>query len=152
MSLDKVKAKNFYQDAGDKTMLNWCLYEYSNILYTKIEESPKLANYRKSHCANEVEAFCVYFSKRLRKSVNDAQTGHTKGVTIDARYVYEFYPENTYQQTQRLLDAALSAWNEHVLICSNCPNQCLIHGYEITDMFDNLETVGWPTRRHNQQE
>jgi len=147
MSIDKVKAKNFYQDAGDKILLNWFLYEYSNILYTKIEESSKLANYRKNYCAKEVEAFCIYFSKRLRKSVNDTQTGHTKGVTIDARYVYEFYPENTYQQTQRLLEAALYAWNEHVFICSNCPNQCLIHAYEITDMFDNLEEFGWPTRR-----
>lgn len=151
MSIDKVRAKNFYQDDGDKTMLNWFLYEYSNILYSKIEENPELKNYRKKHCANEIETFCVYFSKRLKKSVNDAQTGHTKGVTIDARYVYEFYPENTYQQTQRLLDAALSAWNEHVLVCLNCPNQCLIHGYEITDMFDNLETTGWPTRQNNQQ-
>jgi len=146
MIFDKVKAKNFYQDAGDKTLLNWCLYEYANILYTKIEESPKLASYRKKHSAKEIEEFCVYFSKRLRKSVNDAQTGRTKGVTIDARYVYEFYSENTYQQTQRLLEAALSAWNEHVVICSNCPNQCLIRSHEITDMFDNLEDFGWPTR------
>ncbi|NLB41388.1 MAG: hypothetical protein GX815_03875 [Clostridiales bacterium] len=104
-----------------------------------------MANYRKNHSANEIEAFCVYFSKRLRKSLNDAQTGYTEGVIIDARYVYEFYPKNTYRQTQRLLEVALSAWNEHALICSNCPNQCLIHRYEITDMFDNLETHGWPT-------
>lgn len=152
MSIDKVSAKNFYQDDGDKTMLNWFLYEYSNILYSKIEESPKLKNYRKKHCANEIEAFCVYYSKRLRKSVNNAQTGHVKGVMIDAGYVYEFYQENTYQQTQRLLEAALSAWNEHVLVCSNCPNQCLIHGYEITDMFDNLEKVGWPTINKNKPE
>ncbi len=146
MNFDKIKAKNFYQDAGDKILQNWCLYEYANILYAKIEESSKLAGYRKNRCTKEIEKFCIYFSKRLRKSINDAQTGHTKGVTIDARYVYEFYPKNTYQQTQRLLDAALSAWNEHVLICTNCPNQCLTHGYEITDMFDNLETVRWPTR------
>ena len=70
---DKVKAKNFYQDDGDKTLLNWCLYEYANVLYTKIEESPKLASYRKKNCAKEIEEFCVYFSKRLRKSVNDAR-------------------------------------------------------------------------------
>lgn len=152
MSFDKVRAKNFYQDDGDKTMLNWFLYEYSNILYSKIEESPKLKSYRKKCCAKEIETFCVYFSKRLRKSVNDAQTGHTKGVTINARYVYEFYQENTCQQTQRLLEEALSAWKEHLLVCSNCPNQCLIHGYEITNMFDNLEKTGWPTLQHNQQE
>ncbi len=151
MNIDKVKAKNFYKDAGDKILLNWFLYEYSNILYSKIEESTSLKNYRKKHSAEEIESFCVYFSNRLRKSVNDAQTGRTSGVTIEAKYVYEFYPDNTYSQAQKLLDAALSAWNEHILVCSNCPNQCLFNGYEITNMFDNLESVGWPTREDNKK-
>ena len=151
MNIDKVKAKNFYKDAGDKILLNWFLYEYSNILYSKIEESTTLKSYRKKHSAGEIEAFCVYLSKRLRKSINDAHTGHTRGVTIDAKYVYEFYPKNTYSQTQKLLEAALSAWNEHLLVCSNCTNQCLLHGYEITEMFDNLESTRWPTREHNQR-
>ena len=145
MNFDKVYAKNFYNDDGDKIKQNWCLYEYSNILFSKIEESPKLARYRKKHKEEDISAFCVYFSKRLRQSIFNADTDKTEGVVIDARYVYEFYPDNSYAQTQRLLEAALDAWREHFLVCSNCPNQCIKDGFEITDMFDNLEKTGWPT-------
>jgi hypothetical protein len=145
MGVDKVTADNFYKDKGDKIKQNWLLYEYSNVLFSKIEESPELATYRKKYSNDNIVAFCVYFSKRLRQSISNAHKKKTTGVVIDARYVYEYYPGNTRAQTQRLLNAALSAWDEHVLVCSNCPNQCLMDEYEITPMFDNLEKTGWPT-------
>jgi len=65
MGVDKVAADNFYKDNGDKIKQNWLLYEYSNILFSKIEESPELAAYRKKHSKSNIAAFCVYFSKRL---------------------------------------------------------------------------------------
>ena len=145
MSVDKVAADNFYKDKGDKIKQNWLLYEYSNVLFSKIEESPELAAYRKKYSNDNIVAFCVYFSKRLKQSISNAHKKKTTSVVIDARYVYEFYPGNTRAQTQRLLNAALSAWDEHVLVCSNCPNHCLTDEYEITPMFDNLEKTGWPT-------
>jgi len=145
MSSDRIAANRFYKDKGDQIKQNWFLYEYSNIMASKIEESPELAVYRKKHSRDNVTAFCVYFSKRLRQSIANAHKKQTSGVAIDARYVYEFYPENTRSQTQRLLNAAMEAWNEHLQACSNCPNQCLADGFEVTDMFDNLEKTGWPT-------
>jgi len=145
MGIDKVAADNFYKDSGDKIKENWFLYEYSNILFSKIEESHELATYRKKQGEDKIAAFCIYFSKRLRQSIYNAHNKKTSGVVIDARYVYEFYPGNSRVQTQRLLDAALAAWNEHLIVCSNCPNQCLTDGFEITSMFDNLEKTGWPT-------
>ena len=144
MGVDKVAADNFYKDNGDKIKQNWLLYEYSNILFSKIEESPELAAYRKKHSKSNIAAFCVYFSKRLRQSISNVHKT-ASGVAIDARYVYEFYPGNTRTQTQRLLNAALSAWGEQLQACANCPNQCLADGFEITPMFDNLEKTGWPT-------
>jgi len=145
MSIDKVGACNFYKDKGDKTKQNWFLYEYSNMLYSKIEESRALAAYRKKRGEEDIAAFCVYFSKRMRQSIANADAGRTSGVEINGRYVYEFYPGNTYAQTQKLLEAAVEAWDEHLQTCSACPNLCLANGYEITDMFDNLEETGWPT-------
>ena len=141
---DKVAANNFYKDNGDKIKQNWCLYEFSNILFSKIEESTELKSYRKKHGNDNIEAFCVYISKRLRQSIHNAEK-HGSGVAIDAKYVYEFYPGNSYAQTQRLLNAAGEAWKEHLLSCSACLNQCLADGFEITSMFDNLEKTGWPT-------
>ena len=145
MSFDKVAADHFYKDKGDKIKQNWFLYEYSNILFLKIEESSELANYKKQHGKDNISAFCVYFSKRLRQSNSNAHKKGTSGIGIDARYIYEFYPDNSRAQTQKLLEAALAAWNEHLQVCSNCPNKCLTDGFEITDMFDNLKETGWPT-------
>jgi len=145
MSLDKVRAENFYRDRGDKNKQNWFLYEYSNILFSKIQESAKLANYRKKHTEEGIAEFCVYYSKRLRQSLFNAYAGKTDKLAIEARYVYEFYPDITDAQMKRLLETAIDAWQEHVRACLHCPNQCMHDGFEITDMFDNLEKTGWPT-------
>ena len=138
MGIDKVAADNFYKDKGDQILQNWFLYEYANILFSKIEEGPALAVYRKKHSEGDIAAFCVYFSKRLRKSISDVQSKRASRVVIDARYIYEFYPGNTRTQTQSLLEAAGVAWDEHIQICANCPNQCLTEGFDPTDLFDHL--------------
>jgi len=142
---DKVAADNFYKDNGDKTLQNWFLYEYANMLFSKIMARPGLAAYRKKQSDGDISAFCVYLSKRLRRSIYHAQTNQTPSIEIDARYIYEYYPGNPRKQTQSLLEAAGDAWTEHVQACSVCPNKCLINSFEITDMFDNLEKTGWPT-------
>ena len=145
MGLDRVKATNFYADNGDKIKLNWFLYEYANLLYIKIAASPKLTRYWNLYKEKQIEAFCVYFSKRLKKSIHDLQMGHSGDVTINARYVYEFYPKNSFAQTQALIEVALAAWQEQLRNCRGCSQQCLNDGYEITGMFDSLEKTGWPT-------
>lgn len=104
MPVDNVKAKNFYKDNGDKIKLNWCLYEYSNVLYTKIAKSPQPVRYRKLHSKDNIVNFCVYFSKRLKKSLFEMQTGCKNNIVFDGKYVYEFYPDNSYAMTQKLLD------------------------------------------------
>ena len=143
--MDKVAASHFYQDDGDKVKQNWSLYEYANILFSKIEDNPKLAAYRKRHSKDNIEAFCVYFSKRMRRSLARAVEGSSSAIEFDGMYVYEFYPGNPNAQTQRLLETAMDAWREHMQACTKCPNQCLTEGFERTGMFDNLEKTGWPT-------
>lgn len=145
MPIDKVKADNFFKDDGDKIKINWLLYEYANNLYAEIASNPKLAGYRKRHTEDNVVAFCVYFSKRLRKSIYDNRIGISGGVVLNGKYVYEFYPKNSYTQTQLLLDSAMSAWKEQLQTCVNCGVGCLTDGYELTGMFDSLEKTGWPT-------
>ena len=145
MGVDKVAANHFYKDDGDKIKQNWFLYEYANNMHSAIEKSRELASYRKNHSTDNIVAFCIYFSKRLRQSISNMQRKQTSGVAIDARYIYEFYPSNTYTQSQRLLEAASAAWEEQIFACVNCSNQCLADGFERTDMFDTLEQTGWPT-------
>jgi hypothetical protein len=143
--IDKVAARHFYQDDGDKVLIHWFLYEYANILYAEIESTAKLASYRKKQGEAGVVAFCVYFSKRMRRSISHARDNRTNGIHIDASYIYEFYPGNPRNQTQRLLDAAARAWREHIEACMACSNRCVNEEYERTAMFDNLEKTGWPT-------
>jgi len=81
----------------------------------------------------------------MRKSVFDRNIGKSGSIVFDARYVYEFYPENNAKRTQILLETALAAWDVQVLMCTNCPNRCLSECFDLTDMFDNLERTGWPT-------
>jgi hypothetical protein len=142
---DAVAATFFYMDDGDKIKLNWSLYEYANILYSKIEESKKLAAYRKRHDRKNRVLFCVFFSKRMKQSIHNLQTGAEDGIAIDARYVYEFYPSISRSQMSSLVDAAAEAWDEHILACLSCPVQCLQYSYDLTPMFDNLARTGWPT-------
>ena len=143
--VDYINAESFYQDAGDKIKLNWFCYEYANNLYTAIKESSKLTQYRRCQTPKQITEFCLYFAKRIRKSVFDRNAGKSSGIDIDARYVYEFYPENTTKRTQSLLEAALSAWDGQILMCANCPNRCLSECFDLSDMFDNLKRTGWPT-------
>jgi uncharacterized Fe-S radical SAM superfamily protein PflX len=145
MGFDKVSATNYYKDDGDKIKLNWFLYEYANLLYMEITASPKLVRYRKLHTDDQIASFCVYFSKRLRKSIYDEQTGQSDKIVFDGRYINEFYPHSSLKQTQSLLDAALEAWKGQLLACTGCSSKCLMDGYEITGMFDSLKNTGWPT-------
>jgi len=143
--LDYIKAGSFYQDDGDKIKLNWFCYEYANNIYDAIKKDAKLAQYTCGYTRKQIAEFCLYFAKRMRKSVYDRNAGKSNIIAVDARYIYEFYPENTYKMTQTLLEAASAAWGEQILTCANCPNRCLSECFEITDMFDNLEKTGWPT-------
>ena len=145
MNFDTVKAENFYIDDGDKIKLNWFLYEYANELHMEIVANEKLTRYRKFHPEEKIIEFCVYFSKRLKKSIHDTQVGLSKKVVFDGKYVYEFHPNNSSAQTQSLLESALTAWESQLQNCAGCRHQCLMDGYEITGMFDSLEESGWPT-------
>jgi len=143
--MDFVKPGSFYQDAGDKTKLNWFCYEYANNMYMAIRASDDLAEYRRRHSQDDIAGFCLYFSKRMRKSVHDQQTGKTEGIAFRDSYVFSHYRRIGQRQALHLLQAAMAAWDEQLRTCSHCTNQCLAEGFELCAMFDSLEKTGWPT-------
>jgi len=142
---DKVKAENFYQDNGDKIKLNWFCYEYANNLYSAIKSSQKLAPYVTSHKPAQIADFCLYFAKRMRRSLYLKQTGTNKNIEINAQYVYEYNPKSSRKQAQTLIEAAQTAWEETTIPCSVCPSRCLLEPFELAPMFDTLAKTGWPT-------
>jgi hypothetical protein len=143
---DHVQADRFYQDNADKIKLNWLCYEYANSLYSAVCTSSQLSKYRTSHTESEIADFCLYFSKRMRKSIFDKLTGVADTIMFRTSYVREFYSAMGVKQMDALLEVAISAWNHQLHGCSTCPNQCLEAGFDLTDMFDSLAQTGWPTR------
>jgi hypothetical protein len=144
--LDYVKADRFYQDNADKIKLNWLCYEYANSLYSAVCDSARLFKYRKSRTDAEIADFCLYLSKRIRKSIFDKLTGAMDTVMFRTSYVREFYSGMRVRQMDAILEVAISVWEKQLQGCIVCPNQCLKAGFDLTDMFDNLAQTGWPTR------
>ena len=142
---DSIKAESFYQDNGDKIKLNWFCYEYANNLYSAIKSSKKLDRYITGRSPAQIADFCLYYAKRMRKSVYDRQTGKSGSIEISTRYVVEYDPKCSRKQAQALIEAAQSAWEETTFGCSVCPNRCLSEAFELTSMFDSLAKTGWPT-------
>jgi len=142
--MDYVKAEKFYQDAGDKIKLNWFCYEYANNLYMAIRESDDLSKFRGRRSQEDIAAFCLYFAKRMRKSIYDMQTGKTEGIAFRDSYVFTFYAKINQMQADLLLKAAISAWDEQLSTCGNCSSKCLTEGFELCAMFDRLKKTGWP--------
>ena len=143
--MDYIKPESFYQDAGDKIKLNWFCYEYANNFYMSIRASSSLQKFTSRHSEEDITAFCLYFAKRMRKSIFDMQTGKFEGVAFRDSYVFTFYPKISQRQADFLLKAAMSAWDEQLVNCENCSTRCLTEGFELCAMFDNLEKTGWPT-------
>jgi hypothetical protein len=135
---DNVKVKHFYQDDADKIKMNWLCYEYANNLYRAINSSPKLSKYRAQHKPDQIADFCIYYAKRMRKSVYDRSIGKSDGVKVSVQYIYEYKPGCLAKQAQALIEAAEDAWDEIIRGCTICPNRCLFEWFELTPMFDNL--------------
>lgn len=142
---DNVKAEYFYQDDGDKTKLNWFCYEYANNLYHAIVSSKKLSQYRARNKPVQISDFCLYYAKRMKKSIHDRSRGKGEDVAVSVQYVYEYKPGCPVKQAQALVEAAEAAWDETIMGCTICPNQCLFEWFELTPMFDSLAKTGWPT-------
>ena len=88
-----------------------------NMKIYSIQRSKSIKVWRhtgKSTVKKGVTAFCVYFSKRLRRNISRIEKKQVTRVAIDGRYVYELYPDNNRTETQKLLDATSYAWEEHL--------------------------------------
>jgi len=131
-----VFADRFYQDAGDKIKINWFCYEYANTIFLEIKRSPALEAYRNSHSKKEIVDFCVYYAKRIRKSIFDAQLGLMDGVWARDSYIYEFYGIISETLADGLLNAASQAYDVQTTSCFGCPSRCLQEGFERTAFFD----------------
>jgi hypothetical protein len=144
--IDTISADKFYQDNADKIKLNWLCYEYANDLYTAVRVDSRLPKTIKGRAESEIADFCLYFAKRMRKSIYDKLTGATDAITFRTSYVREFYPSMAVKHMDAFLEVAMMTWEQQLKGCFVCPHQCLRTGFDLTDMFDRLAQTGWPMR------
>jgi hypothetical protein len=139
MDVDPIKATYFYSNETEKTKLNWFCYEYAYVIYSKIRESTALKKFCQQKGQRNITEFCVHFSKAMKQSIYDRLEGRTDAAIIDADYVQTFYPGNTVKETNRLVNAAAAAWEEHMDVCVSCPTRCISEKDEKCYLFDRLD-------------
>jgi hypothetical protein len=138
MDVDPINASYFFSNEQEKTKLNWFCYEYAYGLYSKIRESTALKKFCQQKGQKSIVAFCVHFSKAMKRSIYDQLEGRTEATVIDEAYVEEFYPGNTVKETNRLVNVAAAAWEELLDVCVACPTRCISEKDAKCYMFDSL--------------
>lgn len=136
---DPIKAKYFYDNDKEKIKLNWFCYEYAFGLYDKIRNEKTLERYRGRHTQEQLTTFCVYFSKRMKKSIFDRLSNRTPAVIFNEDYVDEYYSKISSKERHSILKAAMEAWDELTGCCVTCPNRCISEMYHYCHMFDRLD-------------
>lgn len=144
MKLDTpIKTEWFYTDEKEKTKINWFCFEYAIELYTFIMKSDTLRKYRTKNSADEIAAFCMHFSKQMKKSVYDRLNQVTSVVIIEEEYVADYYPKNTQRQNVALMDIAGAAWDTLLSACEMCPVRCISERERRSEFFDRYEQGGY---------
>lgn len=143
LDVDPIKKRFFYRNKREKTKLNWFCYEYAWSLYSKIKDSTKLKNHRTNYNQDQLVDFCVYFSKRMKESIDFQLKGKTHVVMFYEEYIEVVYPEMKTSQIRQLLRVAMEAWDELTRECVTCPIRCISEMNEYCHMFDRVDEEGY---------
>jgi len=116
--------KWFYHLYGNKTKLNWFLYEFALEYYDHIMDNPELQEYRKQYSKEQIAQYCTYFSRRLKESILKAVRGQRKSIIFYQEHIADFYPHFTNKRLQILSTTAIKSY-EDLEFCKTCPENCL---------------------------
>jgi hypothetical protein len=139
--MKEINPKWFYRK-GEEAKINWFAFEYALEYFDTIYRGSELKAYKKQHTREEVARFCAYFARRMKRSILDKNEGITKQVAFHDGYVADYYLDNTDRQNTELLKVALKAWQNLLIGCSTCPNQCLLNCFEYIPLFESYEKSG----------
>ena len=120
-----IKMKWFYNLYGEKTKLNWFLYEFALEYYDHIMDNPELTDYRRNYNKEQIAQYCTYFTRRLKESVLKAVRGQRKTVIFYQEHIADFYPHFSDIQIKILSTTAMKAYND-LEFCETCPDNCLL--------------------------
>lgn len=120
-----IKIEWFYSLEGEKTKLNWFLFEIALEYYDHIKDNTELSEYRKEYDDKQIAQYCVYHAKRMKESLLRFLKGQRKSIILNRDYIAEFYHDNTVATNKALHKACMEAWEQILSACENCPVQCL---------------------------
>lgn len=140
---DIIMASWFYTHEFEKIKFNWFCFEYALKLYDCVKESKKLAKWKHGKSDMEIANFCAYYSKRMKKSVEDRLANRTDATEGDEEYVSDYYHTNTSRQNISIIAVAGEAWEQLLSVCVTCPTRCLSERFFRCEFFDRMERGGY---------
>jgi len=131
-----IRAEWFYYLEGEKTKLNWFLFETALEHYDMIRDSLELKPYLNKYSNQQIAQFCTYYARRMKEELLNCISNKRKRITCSQEYVDDFYPHHSNSLNRRLTDIANDAWVHMLSQCETCPQRCLYDYKSRTILFD----------------
>jgi hypothetical protein len=134
-----IQIEWFYYIEGEKTKLNWYLFEIALEYYDRIMDSPELADYREQYDVKQIAHYCAYYARRLRESLLKYIRGQRKTVIFYKEYISDFYPQHDKPLIVILSRTARESFDHMWFVCIACPQQCLWEHEEYSPLFGEYQ-------------
>jgi len=140
---DIILASWFYTLNNEKIKFNWFCFEYALKLYDYMKDSRKSRKWISGMSDLQLAQFCAYFSKRMKKSVDDRLAGLTDATECEEEYISDFCHTNTHCQNLAIAEEACVAWEMLLSVCVTCPTRCISERYMYCEFFDRMKRGGY---------
>ena len=126
----------FHNLEGEKTKLNWFLFEVALEYYDRIMYSPDLKSYRERYDKEQIAQYCTYYVRRMKAGLLKFLRKQRKCINLYQEHITDFYPHHSHQLNSALSEVAEEALTHMLAACKNCPQQCLLDYRSRTADFD----------------
>jgi hypothetical protein len=134
-----IQMEWFYSIEGEKTKLNWYLYEIALEYYDRIMDNPELEHYRKLYDEKQIALYCAYYARRLRESLLRYIRGQRKTVIFYKEYISDFYLQHDRPLIRILSRTARESFDHIWFVCITCPQQCLWEHNAKSPLFEEYQ-------------
>jgi len=134
-----IRIEWFHHLEGEKTKLNWFLYEVALEYYDRIQDNPELASFREHNDEKQIAQYCAYYARRLKESIFRYLRGQRKSVIFYHDYAGDFYPHHDAQMNALLSRVARESFDHMWPGCSTCQQQCLRDHEAKSPLFDKYK-------------
>jgi len=134
MNNSPIQMEWFYYLEGEKTKLNWFLFEIALEYYSRIMESSELKAYKKQYNNKQIALYCTYYARRGKTDVLKYIKGRRKHLHTYKEYIDDYYPNRTNEENDILSKVGNETWEHMLNACHACPQQCL-NDYQSRSIF-----------------